>query len=122
MLHIITAVGVLMCAAALAGLAVPSLLAGLASRVVVSRPMRIAAVTLRIVFGAIVILVADQTLYPWPMKILGVIFIMAGTLVAMIGGNTLEKWVDEMKTNSAWCRVLSLAALAVGAFLVHASL
>lgn len=122
MIHIITAVGVLMCAAALAGLAAPAFVTGLASRVAGSKPLRIAAVALRILFGAIAILVADQTLYPWPMKILGVVSIMAGTLVAMIGSDTLDKWVEAVGKNSATCRVLSLAALAVGAFLVHASL
>ena len=122
MIHIITAVGVLMCALALAGLAVPAFLTGLASRVAASRPLRITAVTARIVFGAIAILVAEQTLYPWPMKIIGIVSIMAGTIVVMVNRDTLSGWVETIKGNDAWCRALSLAALAMGAFLIHASL
>lgn len=111
-----------MCALALAGLAVPSLVAGLASRVAGSRTMRIAAVAARILFGAIAILAAEQTLYPWPMKIIGVIAIMAGTVVAMLDRATLERWVAAIRDNNQWLRAACLAALAVGAFLVHASL
>lgn len=122
MIHVITAVGILMCALGLTGLAVPSLVAGLASRVARSRSMRIAAVAARILFGAIAILVAEQTLYPWPMKILGVVAIMAGTVVAMLDRATLERWVAAIRDNNRWLRAACLAALAVGAFLVHASL
>lgn len=121
MIHIITAVGVLMCAAALTGLAVPSSLAALASRVALSRPLRITVVGVRIVFGAIAIIVADQTLYPWPMKIIGVVSIMGGTIAAMIHRDALNRWVEVMKENSAWCRAASLAALVVGVFLIHTS-
>lgn len=122
MVHIITAVGILMCALALVGLAAPGVITGLASRVAGSRPLRIAAVAARIIFGAVAILAAEQTLYPWPMKILGVISIMAGTVVAMIDANTLSRWVEAISASGARARVPSLAALAVGAFLVHASL
>lgn len=122
MIHIITAVGFLMCAAALAGLAVPAFNTGLASRVVQSGPLRIAAVAARILFGAIAILAAEQTLYPWPLKIIGVIAIMGGTVVAMISRETLNRWAALIKDNDAWSRVVSLAALAVGAFLIHATL
>lgn len=121
MVHIITAVGILMCALALVGLAAPAVVTGLASRVAGSRPLRIAAVAARIIFGAVAILAAEQTLYPWPMKILGVISIMAGTVVAMIDANTLSRWMETISSNGARARVPSLAALAVGAFLVHAS-
>lgn len=122
MIHIITAVGILMCAAALAGLAVPAFNTGLASRVVQSGPLRIAAVAARILFGAIAILAAEQTLYPWPLKIIGVIAIMGGTVVAMISRETLNRWAALIKDNDAWSRVVSLVALAVGAFLIHATL
>jgi hypothetical protein len=122
MIHIITAVGIVVCALALAGLAAPALLTRIASRVAESKPLRITAVAARIVFGAIAVLVAEQTLYPWPMKILGVIFIMGGTLVAMTSREKLNRWIDEIKSNDAWGRALSAAALAVGGFLVHASL
>lgn len=121
MVHIITAVGVLMCVLALVGLAAPAALTGLASRVAGSRPLRIAAVVARILFGAVAILAAEQTLYPWPMKILGVISIMAGTVVAMIDANTLNRWVETISAGSGRARAASLAALVVGAFLVHAS-
>lgn len=122
MIHIITAVGVLMCIVALAGIAAPSLVAGLASRVAASGPMRIAAVAVRILFGGICILVADQTPYPWTMKILGVVAIMAGTVVAMLDQATLERWLVAVRQNNGRLRAVCLAALAAGAFLIHASL
>lgn len=122
MIHIITAVGILMCTLALVGLAAPAAVTGLASRVARSRALRIAAVAVRIIFGAIAILAAEQTLYPWSMKILGVIAITAGTVVAMIDRETLNRWVEAFNGKSGWSRTASLAALAVGAFLVHASL
>lgn len=122
MIHTITAVGILMCTLALVGLAAPAAVTGLASRVAGSRPLRIGAVAIRIVFGAIAILAAEQTLYPWTMKILGVIAIMAGTVVAMIDRARLNRWLEAFSGNSARSRAASLAALAVGAFLVHASL
>lgn len=121
MVHIITTVGILMCVLALVGLAAPAAVTGLASRVAGSGPLRIAAVVVRILFGAVAILAAEQTLYPWPMKILGVISIMAGTVVAMIDANTLNRWVETIKSGSGRARAASLAALVVGAFLVHAS-
>ena len=121
MIHIITAVGVLICAIALVGLATPSSVTALASAVAGSRPLRIAAITARIIAGAILIVAAGQTLYPWPMKILGVLFIMAGTLLAMADRKVLERWTEAFKSNSGAARAASLAALAVGAFLIHAS-
>lgn len=121
MIHIITAVGVLICAVALVGLAAPSSLMPLASAAAGSRPLRIAAITGRIILGAIVIVAAEQTLYPWPMKILGVLFIMAGTLLAMVNRKVLDRWIEAFKSNSGAARAASLAALAVGAFLIHAS-
>ncbi|MDZ7840724.1 MAG: hypothetical protein U5R46_07890 [Gammaproteobacteria bacterium] len=121
MVHIITAVGILMCALALVGLAAPAAVTGLASRVAGSGPLRVAAIAARIIFGAVAILAAEQTLYPWPMKILGVISIMAGTVVGMIDAGTLNRWVEMIKSGSGRARAVSLAALVVGAFLVHAS-
>lgn len=120
--HIITAVGILMCAAALAGLAVPAFNTGLASRVAQSGRLRIAAVAARILFGAIAIIAAEQTLYPWPLKIIGVIAIMGGTVVAMIDRETLNRWIELIKANDTWSRGVSLAALVVGVFLIHATL
>lgn len=122
MIHVITAVGILMCGTALVGLAVPAFNPGLASRVAESGPLRIAAVAARILFGAIAILAAEQTLYPWPLKIIGVIAIMGGTVVTMVSRETLNRWAALIKNNDAWSRLVSLAALAVGAFLVHATL
>lgn len=110
-----------MCAAALVGLAVPAFVTGLASRGAQSKPLRIAAIVARLVIGAVAIIVANQTPYPWTMKIIGVVAIMAGTVVAMISRDTLSRWVKAFRANNMWCRAMSLAALAVGAFLVHAS-
>lgn len=121
MVHIITAVGVLMCGAGLAGLVFPAFITETASRVATSRPLRITAIATRILFGAIAILYAEQTLYPWPMKIIGVIAIMGGTVTAMIGGEALGGFLGKIRDDSTWVRAISLAALAAGAFLVHAS-
>jgi len=121
MIQIVAALGVLMCALGLLGLATPASLVALGSRVVQSRPLRIAAVALRIVLGAILIIAAGQTPYPWPMKILGVIFIMAGTVMSMVNRATLDSLVERIRSNPTWGRGLSLAALAVGAFLAHAA-
>lgn len=121
MIHIITVVGILMGVAALVGLAVPTFVTGLASRAAQSKPLRIAAVVMRIVIGAVAIIVANQTPYPWTMKIIGVVAIMAGTVVAMISRETLSRWIETFRANDMWCRAMSLAALAVGAFLIHAT-
>jgi hypothetical protein len=121
MIHIITAVGILLCVVAVTGLAAPMVVATLASRVAESGPWRTTAIATRIVFGAVAILAADQTLYPWTLKIIGVISIMAGTVVAMIDSNTLARWVESVNGSSTRIRGICLAALVVGAFLVHAS-
>jgi len=121
MIHIITAVGVLICALAAAGLTNPAFLTALGARVVRSKGLRTTAVAARIIFGAILILAAEQTAYPWPMKILGVLAIMAGTLVAIVGRATLDRWLAMITASPGLGRLLSLAALLVGAFLVHAS-
>lgn len=121
MIHIITAVGVLICALAAAGLANPAFLNGLGARVVRSKGLRTAAVAARIIFGAVLIIAAEQTAYPWPMKFLGVLAIMAGTLVAMVGRATLERWLAGLAASPGAGRLLSLAALLMGALLVHAS-
>lgn len=120
MLYVVAVFGVLMCAAGVVGLALPASLTGLASRVAASRPLRITVVALRIIFGAIVIIAANATAYPLTMKIIGVVAIMAGTLVGFAGGGAFQRWVDKIKNHHVWTRVMSLAALLFGAFLVHA--
>jgi len=121
MIHVVTAVGLLMCAAALIGLTAPARLTGAASRVAASPGLRGAAIALRIVFGGVAIIVADQTPYPWPMKIIGVFAVMAGTLVAMTSRQGIQGFLDTFEKNRAWSAAASLLALALGAFLLHAA-
>lgn len=120
MLYLIALFGVLICATALVGLVLPAALTDLARQVAASKPLRIAAVVIRILFGAVAIIAANATSYPLTMKIIGVIAIMAGTLIAMAGREKLEEWVNRISRDDKVFRLLSLAALAFGAFLLHA--
>jgi len=120
MLYVVAVFGVLMCAAGVVGLVLPASLTRLASRVAASRPLRIMVVALRIIFGAIVIIAANATAYPLTMKIIGVVAIMAGTLVGFAGGEALQRWIDKIKNHHLRARLMSLAALLFGAFLIHA--
>lgn len=119
MTYILAAVGVLLCAAALVGLATPATMSALAGRIAASRALRGTAIAARLVFGAIAIIAANATLYPMVMKILGVLAIMAGTLLAFVHKDTLARWIARLGSGNG-VRAVSLSGLGLGAFLIHA--
>lgn len=120
MLYVVAVFGVLMCAAGIVGLVIPASLMAAVSWVVASKPLRITATIMRILFGAILIVAANSTLYPLALKIMGVITIMAGTVGAMTSGETLNRWIEKIGGNDNWTRLMSILSLGLGAFLVHA--
>ena len=111
-----------MCAAGLVGSIRPAIVAEVASRVIAHKPWRAIAVVARLAIGAILILVSDQTLYPLLLKIIGALAIMGGTVVALLGGSTLDRWAKSITGNTVLIRVLCLISLVIGMFLIHATL
>lgn len=120
MLYVVAVFGALMCAGGLVGLVMPAPIMAIASHVAASRPLRIAAVVVRILLGAVIIIAANSTPYPLALKIIGVVVIMAGTLVGFAGREKLESWIRGIRENPSWLRGMSLASLVLGAFLLHA--
>lgn len=118
MIHVITAVGLLAGAAGLFGLAQPARLAAAVARLGQAPKLRPVLVVLRIAIGGVFILAAQQTPWPLLMKILGVVVIMAGTLMTMLSA---KQRGAPPGPQPGRIRLLSLAAVAAGAFLVHAS-
>jgi len=122
MIHIITIVGILICGAALVGLAAPATLTSMAASVAESERLRVAVTVSRLLFGGIAILAANATHYPLTMKIIGVAAIMAGTALATINRETLKTWMGALSGRAGVSRLMSLLALLFGGFLLHATL
>jgi hypothetical protein len=83
----------------------------------------VAAVVIRLVFGFLVIWLADDLRYPLVMRILGGFSIAAAIGILVMGRERLDRLVDWwMALRDGMLRIGMLFALLFGAFLVHASL
>jgi len=122
MVHIITIAGVLICLTALAGLALPQRVTGLAAGITASEPLKVAATVARLLLGGIAILASNATLYPLAMKVIGVVIIMAGTAMSLVNAESRARWADSVKKNPNQARAVYAAGLLAGGFLIHASL
>jgi hypothetical protein len=88
-----------------------------------ARGRYIAAVVFRLVFGALLIWLAEDLRYPLVMKILGGISIAAAIGILIMGRERLDRMIEWwMALGDGVLRVGMLFAMAFGAFLVYASL
>ena len=119
---LITLFGALIAVAGVGGVFVP----GLFRQLLTSMPVRgryIAAIVIRLVFGLLLFLLADELRYPLVMKILGGISIAAAIGILIMGRDRLDRMIDWwMALGNAVLRIGMLFATAFGAFLVYASL
>ena len=88
-----------------------------------SRPRFIAAVVLRLLVGALLIIVADSLRFPHVMKIIGVISLVAAVGILIMGRVRLDKLVDWwLGRSDSMVRLSALFAAAFGALLVYVSI
>lgn len=83
----------------------------------------IAAILIRLVFGLLLLWLADELRYPVAMQILGGVSIAAAIGILIMGQRRLDRLVDWwMARGDAVLRLGMLGALLFGTFLVYASL
>ncbi len=88
-----------------------------------SRPRFIAAVVLRLLVGALLIIVADSLRFPHVMKIIGVISLVVAVGILIMGRVRLDKLVDWwLGRSDSMVRLSALFAAAFGALLVYVSI
>ena len=122
MTFLITLFGALVTIAGVVGVFRPGLFRQLLSSIPV-RGRYIAAIVVRLVFGLLLIWLADELRYPLVMKILGGISIAAAIGILIMGQERLDRLVEWwMALGDGVLRFGMLFATAFGAFLVHASL
>ena len=93
----------------------------LAKRVRVSTHLRLLAFAVRVLLGVMLILVADSTGYPAPLKTIGVLLIVAGVLALVLGNERVQAIMDwiVIKGPSA-VRAGGAIAFVFGVFIVYA--
>ena len=88
-----------------------------------SRPRFIAAVVLRLLVGALLIIVADSLRFPHVMKIIGVISLVAAVGILIMGRQRLDRLVDWwLGRSDGLVRMSALFAAVFGAFFVYVSI
>jgi hypothetical protein len=123
MTQVIIAFGVLFVLLGFAAVLRPGKLIQIAHKVTVQTWLRVLAFALRVGIGVILLLAAPSTMFPLPVKLIGVLLIVSGILVLAIGNQGVQRIVS-------WTLGLGVPAvvtggvlgIALGAFLIYAAL
>ena len=84
------------------------------------QPRFLLAVIVRVVIGAILLAEAANLKFPFAMKIIGGISIVAAIGILLIGQDRLDRFIAFwMRKSDNWFRVSSVFAMAFGAFLIY---
>lgn len=109
---------------ALAGLSTvvfPSTWLMLAKRVRITLPLRLLAFAVRVLLGVMLISVADSTGYPLPLKLIGVVLIVAGVLALLLGNEQIQAIIDwTVDRGPGVVRAGGAIALLFGVLVVYA--
>lgn len=93
----------------------------LAKQVRVTLPMRLLAFAVRVLIGVMLISVADATGYPLPLKVIGLVLIVAGVLALALGNERIQALIDWIVGKGPRVvRVGGAIALLFGLFVVYA--
>jgi len=120
---VIAGIGIIIAGVSLLALVLPEVLLSLARRMRVSTGLRITAGVVRIALGACLVLAAGQTRFPLLVGIFGWITLVAGVALLLIGNALMQRVVGWFTSRLAppWVRVAGVAGIALGTFLVFAS-
>ncbi|MEX0715288.1 MAG: hypothetical protein WD066_01810 [Planctomycetaceae bacterium] len=78
---------------------------------------------IRLAIGALLIVAAEQSRFPWTFRVLGAITIAAGLALPVVGFHRLRRFIDWWARRPYWMiRGWALLAVAFGAFLIYAIL
>lgn len=76
---------------------------------------------IRLVIGALLIVAAEQSRFPWTFRVLGAITIAAGLALPLVGFDRLQRFIDWWVRRPDWMiRGWAVVAVAFGAFLIYA--
>jgi hypothetical protein len=114
-------VGLTVVALGLTGLVAPSQLLDL-GRSLLTQNGLYAVTAVRVVFGVLLLLGARATRMPRTLRVIGSVIILAGLLTPLFGvarSQSMFSWLTAQGPD--FVRVISLAAIAIGALVVYAS-
>jgi hypothetical protein len=104
----------------LAGIAAPAALLDVGRSLQVAPALYVVA-AIRIVFGAILALVAPASRMPRTLRALGVVIVAAGVLTPLFGVERAQLLLDAWAARGPWfTRIASIVALAFGIFITWA--
>ncbi len=84
------------------------------------QPRFLFAVIIRVVLGAILLSEAANLKFPFAMKIIGAISILAAVVLLLVGQERMDRFIDWwIKQSEIVFRVASVLAFALGAFLIY---
>lgn len=112
--------GVVICALSVWGMLAPARIPKLVGRVMAQRWGIHVAVLVRVLLGAALILVADQSRFPVLFQVLGWATLVAAVTIAVLGRQRLRRfteWFD--RASPTLVRVGMLVGIAFGGLLVH---
>ena len=111
--------GVLICLGGLTILILPEKFKNIMNRWT-GQPRFLFAVIIRVVLGAILLSEAANLKFPFAMKIIGAISILAAVVLLLVGQERMDRFIDWwMKQSENVFRVASVLAFALGAFLIY---
>ncbi len=111
--------GVLICLAGLTILILPEKFKNIMNRWT-GQPRFLFAVIIRVLFGALLLSEAANLKFPFAIKIIGAISILAAVVLLLVGQERMDRFIDWwMKQSEIVFRVASVLAFALGAFLIY---
>lgn len=114
-------IGIILLVAGLVLLAKPATFSGFLARYRQAMPLYVSAIIVRFAIGLFFIAAASSSQYPMAVNVLGYIAVTAALVLAMVGHlrfTRMLEWVTELPDIAL--RGISLLALALGVFVVHA--
>ena len=120
---VVSAFGFLIVAFGSWGVVHPQSIMCFASSVWLSERSAYFGVGIRIVFGLLLILAAPDTRFPDVVLVLGLVTLLAALAILVVGFDQLRAFIERCSSTrrSGLIRLWSLVAIALGAFLVHAT-
>lgn len=121
MIYIIALLAVIICAGSMIGVFKTSQLVDMVRQVVITRPLRIAAIMARIIIGVVLIMVAAETRFPLTIVIIGGLVILSGIVLIFLNEEKIQSWLDRVLQQSLpVIRTILVVVSLFGLFLLYA--
>ena len=116
-------IGLIIVAATLAGVVMPSLLRVLIEWLNITTALRVVSGLGRIAFGALLVYIAPESRMTVPLQIIGFLMAVAGVVVLFLPNRLIQLLLDWFKEMPHYMvRIASIFGMAFGAFLAFAAL